>query len=263
MGGTPTLQNLIALPKGYVSDDSFKMVHGTDALHDFDVGAGKCRDTGDTNDIVVAALTKQIDQPWAVGNNAGGLDATPPITADAVGALWSMLRPDTGVTDLLYSESFTAPTLPTNYTKKQLVGMFWVDGSSEIRPMIHIVNYFRLKAPVNDVNDATITNGAFETGTLSIPRNCLGHIVARVNNATTTNPGGRLFVRTKGATDTFTEEHAWIALRTGSAFDDLSSMGLILVDESSQVEYATDESDGSAQVDIRSLGCIMLTRGAP
>lgn len=66
------------------------------------------------------AITKQIDAAWAVGNNAGGLDT------GAVGNntyyIWLIQRSDTGVTDALFSLSSTAPTMPTNYDRKRLIG---------------------------------------------------------------------------------------------------------------------------------------------
>lgn len=262
MGGVKIFDPRVKLPKGYVPLDSFKMVAGTDALHDFDIGIGECRDTDDTNDIVVVALTKQIDVAWAVGNDAGGLDVAPPISTDVPGAVWAILRPDTGITDLLYSESFTAPALPTNYTKKQLVGVFFVDGSSEIRPMIHIGNYYRLKTPFIDLNDSDMADGVFKTGTSILPPKCLGKFYLLLNNATATGGKGDMQMRAIGGAEESGTGQCF-ASTTGSTFDLLTGTIDVLLDSSRQFEYACDQSDGDAAVLIQSVGCIMLTRGNP
>ena len=50
-------------------------VNSTDPDHDVDIASGWARDAADSEDmILLSALTKQIDAPWAVGTNAGGLD---------------------------------------------------------------------------------------------------------------------------------------------------------------------------------------------
>jgi hypothetical protein len=68
---------------------------------------------------------------WVVGNNQNKLDA------GAIGASqsWHVFlieRVDTGVVDILFSLSPTAPTLPTNYTKQRRIGSFTTDGANAI-----------------------------------------------------------------------------------------------------------------------------------
>lgn len=96
--------------------------NGTDAANDLDIAAGGCMDATGAYWITVAALTKQSDVNWAVGNNAGGLDTGTVGNSDYY--IWAIARSDTGVTDILYSLSSTAPTMPANYDFKRLIGWF-------------------------------------------------------------------------------------------------------------------------------------------
>jgi hypothetical protein len=59
-----------ALPRGYI--DGLILSNGTDATNDINIAAGKCRDSTDAVDIVIAtALGKQLDADWAVGGTTG------------------------------------------------------------------------------------------------------------------------------------------------------------------------------------------------
>lgn len=94
----------------------------TDAANDIDIQSGKAAaDTSPFNLMVLSSLlTKRIDAAWTVGTNAGGLD-TGSVT-DGTYYLFGIRRPDTGVVDALLSLSSTAPTMPTGYTQKRVVG---------------------------------------------------------------------------------------------------------------------------------------------
>jgi len=93
-----------------------------DQTNDWTFAAGGCMDVTGAYWIQTVALTKQADVAWAVGNAAGLLDT------GAVGNndyyLFVIARSDTGVTDYLMSLSSTAPTMPTNYGFKRLIGWF-------------------------------------------------------------------------------------------------------------------------------------------
>ena len=98
-----------------------------DTVNDIQIVAGEATSEGDTSltrvsMILASALTKQLDVTWAVGNNAGGLDTGAIGNSDYY--IWLIQRIDTGVVDCLFSLSSTAPTMPTNYTKKRLIGWF-------------------------------------------------------------------------------------------------------------------------------------------
>jgi hypothetical protein len=113
--------------KGEVDRQTLKEVYGGayqnaagDVTNDIDFPATSCMDDAGTVWISVAALTKQLDVNWVVGNNQGMLSTG--AIANVGYYLWAIMRPDTGVTDYLADVSATAPTMPANYTKKRLIG---------------------------------------------------------------------------------------------------------------------------------------------
>lgn len=103
---------------------------GADLDHDVNVAAGEARDGADTVDIVLTAeITKRADAVWSVGDNNGGLD-TGALAASTRYYIWLIKRTDTGVEDVLISLSTSAPTMPTNYDKKILIGLGDTNASS-------------------------------------------------------------------------------------------------------------------------------------
>lgn len=138
-------------PRGYI-DGFILSNNGSDATNDIDIGAGICRDSADTATIVLAsAVTKQLDASWAVGTNAGGLD-TGSKAANTWYAVWAIRRPDTGVVDALFSTSFSAPTMPANYTQKRLLGAVRTNNSNALYAFTQAGDRCYWKAPTLDVS---------------------------------------------------------------------------------------------------------------
>lgn len=104
--------------------------NGSDATNDIDISSGSAVSDDGTTLMTFSALTKRLDASWAVGTNQGGLDT------GSIGNnkyyVWVINRPDTNVTDVLFSLSSTSPTMPTNYTKKKLIGAFERSGGAII-----------------------------------------------------------------------------------------------------------------------------------
>lgn len=107
-------------------------IAGADPTNDITIAVGEASsdDAAFTSRVkmaLTAARTKRIDDSWVVGNNQGGLDGTESVAGvpdnDTWYYIWLIMRPDTGVVDVLFSESSTAPTMPANYTKKRLIGV--------------------------------------------------------------------------------------------------------------------------------------------
>lgn len=97
--------------------------NGTDAANDIDIASGGCMDATGAVYMALSALTKRLDGGnWAVGTNQPGLDTGS--IADTDYYIWAIKRSDTGVTDILFSTSNTAPTMPANYDYKRLIGWF-------------------------------------------------------------------------------------------------------------------------------------------
>ncbi len=107
---------------------------------------------------LASAYTKTTGA-WAVGTGNGAWD-----TGTVPAANWAHVflieRPDTGVTDILFSLSATAPTMPTNYTKKRRIGSFKTTASNIIA-FTQVVNKFYWTAgAVFEGGGAAITVGA-------------------------------------------------------------------------------------------------------
>jgi hypothetical protein len=163
--------------------------NASDPSNDLDFSIGACRDDGDTHNIIqttFSPLTKQTDAAWAVGQNAGSLDT------GAVGNneywIFAIKRTDTGVCDILTSLSPSAPTMPTNYTKKRLIGWFKrVGGVIVAFHNIAIANGFRLMwdVPTLDVNQTNTLTTSRRTDAIKVPNTVtvLAHITVTMLDA--------------------------------------------------------------------------------
>lgn len=96
---------------------------GGDLTNDITITAGEAVDSTGVRLLQrTSSITKQLDAAWAVGTAAGGLDTGAIGNSDYY--IWLICRIDTFVVDVLFSLSSTAPTMPTNYTLKRLIGWF-------------------------------------------------------------------------------------------------------------------------------------------
>lgn len=140
--------------------------NGTDATNDIDIAAGSARDSTDVANIVLAsAITKRLDAAWAVGSGNGGRDTGS--IADGTWHVHLIKRPDTGVVDVLFSLSATAPTLPTNYTVFRRIGSI-IRESAAIVGFIQKGDRFDRLVAAGDVNAVNPGSSAV-TASLSVP----------------------------------------------------------------------------------------------
>lgn len=165
-----------ALPTSFVQ--GLTTANAADADHDITVAVGSARDDADGDNITLAsAITKQIDAAWSVGNNAGGLD-TGTVAIDTWYYVWLIKRSDTGVVDALFSASSSAPTMPTNYDTKRLIGFALTDGSANIIGYTQNNNYWMWNTlPLDEITTAGGTVAV--TITLSVPAGF--KVLAKVN----------------------------------------------------------------------------------
>lgn len=94
----------------------------SDATNDIDIAAGEAASNVSVVMRLTSGLTKRLDASWAVGTNQGGLDTG--AIANTTYHVWLIQRSDTGVVDVLFSTSATAPTMPSNYDRKRRIGSF-------------------------------------------------------------------------------------------------------------------------------------------
>ncbi len=158
------------LPRSYLAGLSLANNAG-DATNDIDIAVGTCRDSTNAQNITLgSALTKRLDASWAVGTNQGGLDTGS--IADTTYHVWAIKRSDTGIVDVLFSTSATAPTMPSNYDFKRRIGSIIRSGAT-ILGFNQNGDKFRFLTSINDVNATNPGTGAV-TVALSVP---LGIIV--------------------------------------------------------------------------------------
>ena len=153
------------LPRGHLSGCKLSN-NGTDATNDIDISEGECRAVEATDDIALAsAITKKLDVTWSVGTDQGGLD-TGAIANDTY-HVWLIKRSDTGVVDVLFSLSASAPTMPANYDLKRRIGSILRE-SAAIVAFSQSGDEFLRSVPISDVNE-TAPGSASELKPLSVP----------------------------------------------------------------------------------------------
>jgi hypothetical protein len=122
----------LPLPTGYLY--GLTLANGTDATNDINIAAGSARDASDSyNFLLASTYVKQIDAAWALGSAAGGLDTGS--VGNSRYAIWGIGRSDTRVCDVLFSTSFSSPTMPANYDFKVLIGEFTRTGGVNGTPL--------------------------------------------------------------------------------------------------------------------------------
>lgn len=98
------------LPRGYI--DGCTIANGTDATNDINVSAGICRDSTNTVDITVAAMSgKQLDANWVPGAAAGMRNSAAGI-ADTTYHIYAVSKAD-GTQDIYAHTSTTVATVLT------------------------------------------------------------------------------------------------------------------------------------------------------
>jgi len=129
------------------------------------ISIGNCRDSTNTRGINLATpLIKILTSTWVAGTNQGGKDSA---TAVAAGQTWhvhSILNPTTMVVDILFSQSATAPTLPTGYTYfRRVMSIITGASSSAIRPFLQTGSNIQL---ITRGVEWAVTSNGVSTGTL-------------------------------------------------------------------------------------------------
>lgn len=142
---------------------------GVDPLNDIQIAAGAITDsTGAYHLKLASAIMGQLDGNWVAGTNQGKLDTG--AKADATWYHVFIIGKTDGTTDILFSTSYSAPSLPAGYTLKAYSGrsFFNVSGAAGIAPFLEANGKIFLKTPVES-RDNTALPVAAETTTLYVP----------------------------------------------------------------------------------------------
>jgi len=140
----------------------------TDPNNDIDIATGFATsdDSAYTSMQLSSPITKRIDDAWAVGSGNGGLD-TGSVALSTWYHVWLILRPDTGVVDVLFSTSATSPTMPTNYTKKRRIGSVYYTAATGLGLFKQIGDEFLWYTAILDYDGTQGTSNANRV--LSVP----------------------------------------------------------------------------------------------
>ncbi len=228
----------------------------TDATNDIDIAVGKANDDAATDMMVlVSALTKRLDATWAVGSNQGGRD-----TGSIANGTWHVFlikRPDTGVVDVLFSQSATAPTMPTNYTLKRRIGSILRE-SGVIVEFRQDGDYFYRAALAADVA-ATNPGTSAVTATLSIPAGISVRAMLMAAIIDTTPTGRISLIVSALALTALTPTSSLYNVRTGPVGTGTEAVAAyleVLSNTSRQVRYMLDASNADIIIRLTTLGWI-------
>jgi hypothetical protein len=144
---------------------------GTNPNTVIDTAAGVANADDATTLMTLAAFTKNANAVWAVGTGNGCLatGSGSSLAANTWYHLFVIARTDTGVVDELCSTSATAPTLPTNYTKKRRIGSFKTDGAAHILAFSQLGDEFIWATPVADVSISNLGTTPVTLTLASVP----------------------------------------------------------------------------------------------
>lgn len=149
-----------------------------DATNDIDIAIGMAtsNDAAQANRrtmTLATAITKQSDVNWVVGTNQGGLDTGAVGNSDYY--IWLIMRSDTGVVDVLFSLSSTAPTMPTSYDYRRLIGWFKRVGGTIVAFDTYETSGGGLEllwdSPTLDINLANTLTTSRRTDAVKVPLN--------------------------------------------------------------------------------------------
>jgi len=117
----------VIVPRGYLSGLTMSTAGASTTMS---VSAGIGMDSTNLVALTLASAISKTTSAWAVGSGNGGID-TGTIAVSTWYYFFLIRRPDTGVVDVIFSLSSSAPTLPTNYTQYRYIGGALTNASSQ------------------------------------------------------------------------------------------------------------------------------------
>jgi hypothetical protein len=200
-----------ALPRGYI-DGCILSNSVADATNDIDISAGACRDSTNTANMTVAAMTKRLDAGWAAGTT-NGIRNSGAVIADTTYHVYCVST-EAGVQDFYAHTSLAVATVITalqaesggeDYIYARLIGSFnRVSGA--IILFTQTGNYFRFKTPTMDANTTTLTSSSTSFALASIPTGI--SMPVRLNALCSHATAAIVYVRNPNDTDTAVTNNA-------------------------------------------------------
>jgi hypothetical protein len=168
VASTTTARQNLGLPnllRGYIQGLTLSTA-GASAT--FGIAAGVADDSTFTDFMLLSSAFTKTTSAWAVGTGNGAMD-TGAVAINTWYHVYVIKRVDTGLVDILFSLSASAPTMPASYTLFRRIGSMKTNGSSQWIAFNQLGDEFLWLASVADVASATLTAGTPVLETLSVP----------------------------------------------------------------------------------------------
>jgi phage gp45-like len=130
---------------------------------------GATSDDSMTLMVLPTVITKNCNAAWAVGSGNGALGTGSSLAASTWYHVYLIERIDTNVVDVLISTSATAPTMPTNYTKKRRIGSIKTDASAHIIAFTQQGDEFLWTTLAWDIANSALPSGPIVSGPYNLP----------------------------------------------------------------------------------------------
>jgi hypothetical protein len=105
----------------------------TDSDHDISFDIGSCLDSTGSEELRnTAAMVKQIDATWAVGDAAGGMFDGASLSANTPYALFIIKKTSDNSIDFGFDDNIDGTNVPSGYGKFRCIGTVTTDSSSNI-----------------------------------------------------------------------------------------------------------------------------------
>jgi hypothetical protein len=252
------LQDLPAkLPRGYI--DGCTLSNGTDATNDINIAAGVCRDSTNTVDITVAAMSgKQLDANWAPGASAGMRNSAVGI-ANGTYHIYAVAKAD-GTQDIYAHTSATVATVitalqaesgGTDYVYARRIGSILRE-SAAIVGFVQFGDRFDRKDTTVDTTTNPGTSAV--TITLEVPTGILVEAITRLSG-TQGGTGGTPYIMLSAldATDeTPGSTNADLHIPVSGGAD--GGRVHVRTNTSGQIRLRSSYSDGATVVSNRTVG---------
>jgi hypothetical protein len=249
---TPTQQgqarsNVSAALKGHIYGLTLSN-NGTDANNYIDIAAGEAASDASSPLLMVlgSAITKRLDDAWAVGTNNGGL-----FSGSKANSTWyhvfAIMRPDTGVVDAGFDTSLTAANRPGDYTHYRRVGSVRTDGSGNIFAFFQSGDYFQWTTAHNDISTTSLGTSAV-TGQVSSPLGirCIADLEGIMTDG---DEQASVWISSPQETDATpgTTQPTTVTLAAGAA-NFATFQKQVMTDTSSQIRYRSNVTNTTLRV---------------
>lgn len=162
-GNVTTTTNPTLFP-GFLSGLELSTAGGSGT---FGIAVGAANDTTNATLMALTSAYTKTTSFWAVGTGNGGFDTNTSVSTSTWYHVYLIARSDTGVVDVLFSASASAPTMPAGYDRKRHIGMMKTDGSSQWTAFTQTHDTFIWTASVSELSNGATTSASRTLQTLA------------------------------------------------------------------------------------------------